>query len=184
MARNTFSFNKEQYKAVRKALSELKKQTRQMAYGSDNLLEKGATTYKYAVRSAIINQTFPISYRGYSNAYKKWKAKAVPHLGLPSYWRLSGSVLKNLTVKKTGKGVVCSGLMVNRAKRTEPYRAKSSRSKNPYRQPATMMTNATSYAVFVNNIRPLFRPVFESSYNKITQKIEKNWKGRIRNIWG
>lgn len=187
MSNTSFKFNRTQYDAIKKACKNLLKQTDQMAYGDNSVLEIAATDYKYAVRKAILNQNFPVGFRPLSKAYKEWKAKAFPNLGLPAYWRLSGSVLKNLTVRKIVKGRIASGLMVNKANRVEPYGGGGKLSKadkiNPYRKYGAGVTKATNYATYVNRYRPLFIPVFLDRLSATEKKISYHWNSRVKIIW-
>lgn len=187
MSNTSFKFNRTQYDAIKKACKNLLKQTDQMAYGDNSVLEIAATDYKYAVRKAILNQNFPVGYRPLSKAYKEWKAKAFPNLGLPAYWRLSGSVMKNLTVRKLSKGRIASGLMTNQYRRSEPYggggKLSKADKKNPYKKYGAGATKATNYATLVNRIRPLFIPVFLERAKATEMKISYHWSSRLKMIW-
>jgi hypothetical protein len=182
MSNTRFKFDKAQYDAIKKACAELLKQTKQMAEGDNNLIAQAAYTYKYAIRSAILTQNFPMAFKPLSRKYSAWKAKVAPNVGLPAFWQLSGSVLQNLTVKKSG-GRFLSGLMKSAAHRAEPYRNKrNSKNPNPYSR-VVKKTKATDYTVRVNHLRPLFAPVFLEQFPKIRGKIVNHWTARIGMVW-
>jgi hypothetical protein len=181
MANTKFKFNASQYAAIKKALNNLARDVDRMAYGGDGITQQLGEDYKFDVRSAILNQTFPRAYRPLSKKYAEWKKKV--HGTVPDFWSLTGSVMKNLKTKRVVKGLTLSGLMVSRQRRQEPYRAETKKTKNPYRQAWGQQTNATDYAVMVNNMRPLFGPVFEQNLNKYTRKVYNMWASNLYRVW-
>lgn len=185
MSNTSFKFNSQQYAAIKKAVKGLTVEITKMATETTGAIEQAAYQYKYAVRSAILNQTFPTGFRPLSKKYASWKKKV--HGTVPDFWNLTGSVVKNLKVvrvlKSANSSIVVSGLMTNRQKREAPYGAKGSKSKNPYRQVGVKQTNATDYAVMVNNMRPLFGPVFMAEYPKMQSRIYSLWRARMGYVW-
>jgi len=180
MSNTNFKFNAKQYNAVKKALSQINIQTRKLQNGETSIPKDLAETYVANVREAILRQDFPISYRPLSKRYRAWKKYYAPNLPLPSFWRLSGSVMKNLKVKMIGKGVVLSGLM-RTPKKWKTEDRYSSKNKNPYSK--TAQTDSTGYAVMVNNMRPLFRPVFEERLPSMMRRVNYLWSTTLENIW-